>query len=73
MKSGGVDESGVGMETTPVFFVSVASKGFSWAVSFLFATLAGRLISVANKGLREEQRLEGVDRKIGRASCRERV
>jgi hypothetical protein len=38
----------------PVFFVSVASKGFSYTVSLLFATLAGRFISVAAKGLREE-------------------
>jgi hypothetical protein len=37
-----------------VFFVSVASKGLSYAVSLLFATLAGRYISVAVKGLREE-------------------
>ena len=34
-----------------MFFVSVASKGFSFAVSLLFATLAGRFISVAAKGL----------------------
>jgi hypothetical protein len=36
-----------------MLFVSVASKGFSWAVSPLVATLAGRSISVAAKGLRE--------------------
>jgi len=36
---------------TPVFFVSVASKGVSPAVSLLFATLAGQCISVAAKGL----------------------
>ena len=36
---------------TPMFFVSVASKGFSFAVSLLFATLARRSISVAAKGL----------------------
>jgi hypothetical protein len=35
-----------------VFFVSVASKEFSCAVSLLFATLAGRFISVAAKGLK---------------------
>jgi hypothetical protein len=35
----------------PVFFVSVASKGFSHAVSLLFATLARRCISVVSKGL----------------------
>jgi hypothetical protein len=34
----------------PRFFVSVASKGLSQAVSLLFATLAGRPISVASKG-----------------------
>jgi hypothetical protein len=38
-----------------VFFVSVASKGFSYIVSPLFATLTGRSISVASKGLREEE------------------
>ena len=36
----------------PWFFVSVASKGLSLAVSLLFATLAGRSISVAAKGLK---------------------
>jgi len=36
---------------TPLFFVSVASKGLRSAVSLLFATLAGRSISVAVKGL----------------------
>jgi hypothetical protein len=36
----------------PPFFVSVASKGLSLAVSLLFATLAGRFISVAPKGLK---------------------
>jgi hypothetical protein len=35
-----------------VFFVSVASKGLSQSVSLLFATLAGRFISVAAKGLK---------------------
>jgi hypothetical protein len=35
----------------PLFFVSVASKGFSDVVSLLFATLAGRSISVASKEL----------------------
>jgi hypothetical protein len=35
----------------PLFFVSVASKGFSLDVSLLSATLAGRPISVAGKGL----------------------
>jgi hypothetical protein len=38
-----------------VVFVSVASKGFSQAVSLLFATLAGRSISVAVKGFKEEE------------------
>jgi hypothetical protein len=37
---------------TPRFFVSVASKGFTKPVSLLFATLAGRSISVAAKGLK---------------------
>src|SRR5712692_6877215 len=35
----------------PLFFVSVASKGLSHAVSLLFATLAWGSISVAAKGL----------------------
>jgi len=35
-----------------VFFVSVASKGFNKGVSLLFATLAGRSISVAAKELK---------------------
>ena len=34
-----------------MFFVSVAAKGVSSTVSLLFATLAGRCISVAAKGL----------------------
>jgi hypothetical protein len=34
-----------------MFFVSVASKGLSHAVSLLFATLARRSVSVASKGL----------------------
>jgi hypothetical protein len=38
----------------PLFFVSVASKGFTHAVSLLFATLAGIFISVAAKGLMGE-------------------
>ena len=36
-----------------MFFVCVASKGLSRAVSLLFSTLVGRSISVAAKGLRE--------------------
>jgi hypothetical protein len=35
-----------------VFFVNVASEGLSPTVSLLFATLAGRSISVAVKGLK---------------------
>ncbi len=35
-----------------MFFVSVASKGLSYTVSLLFATLARRSISVAVKGLK---------------------
>jgi hypothetical protein len=34
----------------PLFFVSVAAKGVSFAVSLLFATLAGGFMSVADKG-----------------------
>ena len=46
----------------PGFFVSVASKGFSLLVSLLFATLAGRFISVAAKGLKAivERNRDGV-------------
>jgi hypothetical protein len=40
------------LDPSPLFFVSVASKGFSQTVSLLFATLAGRSIRVAAKGLR---------------------
>ncbi len=36
---------------SPLFFVSVASKGLSPTVSLLFATLAGKTINVAAKGL----------------------
>ena len=45
-RSGSKDEGGA-----PLFFVSVASKGFSCRVSLLFATLAGRAIGVADKGV----------------------
>jgi hypothetical protein len=61
----------------PRFFVSVASKGFRDMVSLLFATLAGRAISVAAKGLvamgcwRESNRLEWEDfGKVRRISWR---
>ena len=52
---------GVRGKGVPPVFVSVASKGFSLATSLLFATLAGRPISVAGKGLMrqvEEEREE---------------
>jgi hypothetical protein len=39
-------------DPSPVFFVSVASKGLNRTVSLLFATLARRPISVAAKGLK---------------------
>ena len=43
---------GVNVERwAPQFFVSVAFKGVSFEVSRLFATLAGRSISVASKGV----------------------
>jgi hypothetical protein len=35
----------------PRFFVSVASKGVRFGVSLLSATLTGRFVSVADKGL----------------------
>ena len=41
----------MGARPTPLFFVSVAAKGVSLAVSLLFATLAGGSIGVAVKGL----------------------
>jgi hypothetical protein len=40
--------------THPLFFVSVASKGFNVVVSSLFAALAETRISVAAKRLRKE-------------------
>ena len=39
------------MKGAPWFFVSVALKGFSVAVSLLDATLTGCLVNVADKGL----------------------
>jgi len=54
-------------DTPPTFCVSVASKEVSSPVSLLFATLAGRSISVPAKGLtrarprRESNRLGWVD------------
>jgi len=47
-----------------MFFVSVASKGFTCGISLLFATFAGRFISVAAKGLSAGGRLKvkGPDR-----------
>jgi len=48
-----------------VFFVSVAGKGLSPAVSLLFATLAGKSISVAAKGVRgraEGEKVTGAGR-----------
>jgi hypothetical protein len=38
-------------EVTPVFFVSVASKGLTISVSALESTLMGILVSVADKGV----------------------
>ena|SRR5437868_6505674 len=43
----------IGKDTPhPWFFVSVASKGFSFSVSLVFATLARQSISVASKEVR---------------------
>ena len=53
-REGRNDETSKGGAATPLFFVSVASKGLSPTVSLLFATLAGRSISVAAKGLTGE-------------------
>jgi hypothetical protein len=39
----------------PLFFVNVASKGFSCDVSLLFATFARKPVNVAAKGFREEE------------------
>jgi hypothetical protein len=38
-------------EPHPLFFVSVTIKGLSFAISLLFAILAGELISVVAKGV----------------------
>jgi hypothetical protein len=47
-----ISETGGRVGGAPVFLVSVASKGLRLAISLLFATLlAGRSISVADKGL----------------------
>ena len=47
---GGLIGNGVADETpTPVFFVSVASKGVRFFVSLLHATLVGWFVSVAFK------------------------
>ncbi len=56
----GRDREGTGRVYTgrsfhPLFFVSVASKGFSSTVSLLFATLAGEVISVASKELTQRK------------------
>jgi hypothetical protein len=50
-----------------VFFVSVASKGLSQTVSLLFATLAGRSISVASKGLGMHQNCAEWEHFVGAA------
>jgi hypothetical protein len=50
-------------DVPPVFFVSVASKGFSFPVSSLESTLMGIFVSVADKGVRgilRVGRLEGL-------------
>ena len=47
-----------------MFFVSVASKGLSQTVSLLFATLAGRCISVAGKGFTQAKKVTIWDGKI---------
>jgi hypothetical protein len=45
-------ETSKGGTPIPLFFVSVAATGVSRAASLLFATLAGRSVSVAAKGVR---------------------
>ena len=40
-------------DPSPMFFVSADSKEVSDSVSPLFATRAGRCVSVADKGVRE--------------------
>jgi len=42
----------------PLFLVSVASKGVSWGVSLLDATLPGRLVNVADKGFTERPNVQ---------------
>ena len=46
-------------EPSPLFFVSVASKEFNNTVSLLFATHAGRSISVAGKELKGMVAIDG--------------
>jgi hypothetical protein len=50
-----------------MFFVSVASKGFSYTVSLLFATFEGRHINVAAKGLKA--RVGGAADMLGAGRC----
>jgi hypothetical protein len=57
-----------------MFFVSVASKGLSYFVSLLFATLVGMFVSVATKEVKDAGfwGLEGgAARRLARARRRE--
>jgi hypothetical protein len=47
----------------PLFFVSVASKGFSAYVSSLKSTLMGSFASVDSKGLRESRKWKSENEK----------
>ena len=55
-----------------MFFISVAFKGLSYTVSLLFATLAGRIISVASNRLTwnsgVEERFDRREKKRRRAA-----
>jgi hypothetical protein len=57
-----------------MFFVSVASKGLSYFVSLLFATLMGMFVSVASKEVKDAEfwGFEGwAARRLARARRRE--
>jgi hypothetical protein len=60
------------LKGAPLFFVSVASKGFSFPVSLLESTLMGTFVSVADKGFRRIVRVgrfEGLQvRRLGTAT-----
>jgi len=58
------EDSGL-KDVTPLFFVSVASKGFSFSVNPLESTLTDILVSVADKGVRGGR----LRPKLGKTRC----